>query len=156
MPLVEQKLICKVLDAKCAEIDAVLDKTRTSIEEYKKLKQAIITQAVTKGIRGDRPMKEEVFEQRIREYTPNMYRLAYGILQNHEDAQDAVGETILRAFEKIHTLRRPECFRTWLMQITANEAKKIYAGNKRLFLTRLMYNRDDCPLDKISEMISQA
>ena len=69
-------------------------------------------------------MKEEVFEQRIREYTPNMYRLAYGILQNHEDAQDAVGETILRAFEKIHTLRRPECFRTWLMQITANEAKK--------------------------------
>lgn len=45
-------------------------------------------------------MKEEVFEQRIREYTPNMYRLAYGILQNHEDAQDAVGETILRAFEK--------------------------------------------------------
>ena len=58
MPLVEQKLICKVLDAKCAEIDAVLDKTRTSIEEYKKLKQAIITQAVTKGIRGDRPMKE--------------------------------------------------------------------------------------------------
>ena len=76
-------------------------------------------------------MKEELFEQRIREYTPNMYRLACGILQNHEDAQDAVGETILRAFEKIHTLRRPECFRTWLMQITANEAKKIYAGNKR-------------------------
>ena len=26
-------------------------------EEYKKLKQAIITQAVTKGIRGDRPAK---------------------------------------------------------------------------------------------------
>ena len=58
MPLEEQKRICKLLDAKCAEIDAVLDKTRTSIEEYKKLKQAIITQAVTKGVRGDRPMKE--------------------------------------------------------------------------------------------------
>lgn len=58
MPLGEQKRICKVLDVKCAEIDAVLDKTRTSIEEYKKLKQAIITQAVTKGIRGDRSMKE--------------------------------------------------------------------------------------------------
>lgn len=41
----------------CAEIDAVLEKTRASIEEYKKLKQAVITQAVTKGIRGDRPMK---------------------------------------------------------------------------------------------------
>ena len=54
----EQKRIAKLLDKKCAEIDAVLEKTRTSIEEYKKLKQAIITQAVTKGIRGDRPMKE--------------------------------------------------------------------------------------------------
>jgi len=58
MPLEEQKRICKALDAKCAEIDTVLNKTRTSIEEYKKLKQAIITQAVTNGIRGDRLMKE--------------------------------------------------------------------------------------------------
>ena len=54
----KQKKIVEHLDSKCAEIDAVLNKTRTSIEEYKKLKQAIITQAVTKGIRGDRPMKE--------------------------------------------------------------------------------------------------
>lgn len=57
-PVCEQVIIAKYLDTQCAEIDAVLDKTRTSIEEYKKLKQAIITQAVTKGVRGDRPMKE--------------------------------------------------------------------------------------------------
>lgn len=54
----EQERIAAFLDAECAEIDAVLEKTRASIEEYKKLKQAIITQAVTKGIRGDRPMKD--------------------------------------------------------------------------------------------------
>lgn len=58
----EQKRIAKFLDKKCAEIDAVLEKTRVSIEEYKKLKQAIITQAVTKGVRGDRPMKESGIE----------------------------------------------------------------------------------------------
>ena len=57
-PLAEQERIAAFLDAECAEIDAVLEKTRASIEEYKKLKQAIITQAVTKGIRGDRPMKD--------------------------------------------------------------------------------------------------
>lgn len=55
--LAEQKRIVTFLDAQCAEIDAVLEKTRASIEEYKKLKQAVITQAVTKGVRGDRPMK---------------------------------------------------------------------------------------------------
>lgn len=56
-PFKEQQRIADYLDKMCAEIDAVLEKTRASIEEYKKLKQAVITQAVTKGIRGDRPMK---------------------------------------------------------------------------------------------------
>lgn len=54
----EQKKIADFLDQQCAHIDAVIEKTKASIEEYKKLKQAVITQAVTKGIRGDRPMKD--------------------------------------------------------------------------------------------------
>lgn len=58
----EQERIAAFLDAECAEIDAVLEKTRASIEEYKKLKQAVITQAVTKGVRGDRPMKDSGIE----------------------------------------------------------------------------------------------
>ena len=61
-PLAEQERIAAFLDAECAEIDTVLEKTRASIEEYKKLKQAIITQSVTKGIRGDRPMKDSGIE----------------------------------------------------------------------------------------------
>ena len=58
----EQERIAAFLDAECAEIDVVLEKTRASIEEYKKLKQAVITQAVTKGVRGDRPMKDSGIE----------------------------------------------------------------------------------------------
>ena len=58
----EQERIAAFLDAECAEIDAVLEKTRASIEEYKKLKQAVITQAVAKGVRGDRPMKDSGIE----------------------------------------------------------------------------------------------
>ena len=58
----EQERIAAFLDAECAEIDAVLEKTRASIEEYKKLKQTVITQAVTKGIRSDRPMKDSGIE----------------------------------------------------------------------------------------------
>ena len=61
-PFKEQQRIADYLDKMCAEIDAVLEKTRASIEEYKKLKQAVITQAVTKGIRGDRPMKDSGIE----------------------------------------------------------------------------------------------
>lgn len=61
-PFKEQQRIADYLDKMCAEIDAVLEKARASIEEYKKLKQAVITQAVTKGIRGDRPMKDSGIE----------------------------------------------------------------------------------------------
>lgn len=56
-PIVEQHKLVSFLDEKCSEIDAILFKTRSSIEEYKKLKQAVITQAVTKGVRGEREMK---------------------------------------------------------------------------------------------------
>ena len=51
-----------VLDAECARIDAVIEQTRASIEEYKKLKQAVITEAVTKGIRPGRKMKDSGIE----------------------------------------------------------------------------------------------
>lgn len=46
LPIDEQKLRADFLDAKCSSIDKTLSKTRSSIEEYKKLKQAIITQTV--------------------------------------------------------------------------------------------------------------
>lgn len=58
----EQSRIADYLDQQCAHIDAVIEKTKASIEEYKKLKQAVITQAVTKGICGDRPMKDSGIE----------------------------------------------------------------------------------------------
>lgn len=61
-PLPEQQKIASYLDTQCAHIDSVIEKTKQSIEEYKKLKQAVITQAVTKGVRGEREMKDSGVE----------------------------------------------------------------------------------------------
>lgn len=58
----EQIKIADFLDEKCRHIDSVLEKTRASIEEYKQLKQSVITNAVTKGIRPNRPMKDSGIE----------------------------------------------------------------------------------------------
>ena len=60
--LPEQQKIADFLDEKCSHIDSVLEKTRASIEEYKQLKQSVITKAVTKGIRPNRPMKDSGIE----------------------------------------------------------------------------------------------
>lgn len=54
--------ISMAIREKCQDIDALIEQTRASIEEYKKLKQAVITQAVTKGIRPNRPMKDSGVE----------------------------------------------------------------------------------------------
>ena len=61
-PNEEQELIASFLDSECARIDTVIEQTRASIEEYKKLKQSAITQAVTKGIRPGRKMKDSGVE----------------------------------------------------------------------------------------------
>ena len=58
----EQNKISAYLDSKCSHIDIMLSKIRSSIEEYKKLKQTVITQAVTKGVRGEREMKDSGIE----------------------------------------------------------------------------------------------
>lgn len=63
LPSIEQQtIISNYLEFKIIQIDAILSKTRSSIEEYKKLKQAVITQAVTKGVRGEREMKDSGVE----------------------------------------------------------------------------------------------
>lgn len=56
--LSKQFQIATYLDAHGAAFDFLISKVRSSIEEYKKLKQAVITQAVTKGVRGEREMKD--------------------------------------------------------------------------------------------------
>lgn len=61
-PVEEQQKIANFLDQKVAEIDHILDKTKESIEEYKKYKQSIITEVVTKGLNPDVEMKDSGIE----------------------------------------------------------------------------------------------
>lgn len=61
-PVPTQHRIAAFLDRKCAEIDSVIADTQKTIEEYKALKQSIITEAVTKGVRGERKMKDSGVE----------------------------------------------------------------------------------------------
>ena len=62
IPINEQHVIADFLDQECSRIDEVIAKTKETIEEYKKLKQAVITESVTKGIRPNRKMKDSGIE----------------------------------------------------------------------------------------------
>lgn len=57
-PLEEQQRIADYLDAKCAHIDQCLELTRQSMEKLRAYKLSCITEAVTKGLDPDIPLKD--------------------------------------------------------------------------------------------------
>ena len=61
-PLSEQQAIADYLDARCSKIDEIIAEATASIEEYKELKQAVIFEAVTKGLDKNVPMKDSGVE----------------------------------------------------------------------------------------------
>lgn len=63
VPLVkEQKAIASYLNSACTDIDTAIAEAKASIEDYKLLKQSIITKAVTKGLNPNVPMKDSGIE----------------------------------------------------------------------------------------------
>lgn len=58
----EQCRIANFLDNKCKNIDTVIEKTKMSIEKYKKLKETIVVQTVTRGVEKKRKMKNTKIE----------------------------------------------------------------------------------------------
>lgn len=63
-----------------------------------------------------------------------MYKVARGILSNDEDVADAIQDTILVCFEKMHTLKKPEYFKTWMIRILINECNGILRHYRSLNL----------------------
>lgn len=61
-PLSEQQKIASYLDRKCSEIDEMVVLQEKIIEELKAYKQSVITEAVTKGLNPDVPMKDSGIE----------------------------------------------------------------------------------------------
>lgn len=61
-PMDIQKKIVSVIERKTTVIDSVIEKTQSTIEDYKLLKQSIITEAVTKGLDKNVEMKDSGIE----------------------------------------------------------------------------------------------
>lgn len=66
-------------------------------------------------------------------YYKDMYRFAYYMLGNRQDAEDVISETVLDAFTGIKNLRKPERFKAWIFQILSIKCKRqmaIYISNR--------------------------
>jgi len=65
----------------------------------------------------------ELFLELIQPYERSIYLLAYSVLKNQADAEDAAQETVLKAFRHLDQLRSERTFKSWLLQIAMNEAR---------------------------------
>lgn len=72
----EQQAIADYLDEKCTKIDEIIAAAKTSIEEYKDLKQSVIFEAVTKGL--DKNIKMKKTGEKWLPIIPNHWKMEKG------------------------------------------------------------------------------
>ncbi len=70
------------------------------------------------AIHGDR----EAFEMIIRTHSRTLFAIAYGILQNREEAEDVVQDSLVKAWKTRRRVRHPEKFPAWLCTIARHRA----------------------------------
>ena len=66
-------------------------------------------------------MTKDVFIKEVRDAEAMLYHISKSILKNDSDCGDAVQETILKAYEKLPTLKKEKYFRTWITRILMTE-----------------------------------
>lgn len=62
------------------------------------------------------------FEELVRRYDRNVFRIANHITQNREDAEDVVQDAFLKAYSNLAQFQGQSKFYTWLVRIAVNEA----------------------------------
>jgi len=83
--------------------------------------------AIQETLRGDR----RAFDGVVRRYTPVLYSLAYRLLGVHEEAEEAVQEIFLRAFQALPRFRLGRRFHPWLYTIALNYLRTRSRRNRR-------------------------
>ena len=64
------------------------------------------------------------FAQMYEEIYKDLYRFAMCRMRNVQDAEDAVSESVLAAYENIHKLQKEAAFKSWMFVILANKCRK--------------------------------
>lgn len=71
------------------------------------------------------------YEMLIEQYADMVYRVAYRILQNEHDAEDALQETFLTVYRRINSFRNDAKFSSWLYRVATNISLDIIRAKQR-------------------------
>jgi RNA polymerase sigma-70 factor (ECF subfamily) len=85
------------------------------------------------AIHGDR----EAFEMIIRTQSRALFAIAYGILQNREEAEDTVQDALVKAWKSRWRVRDPEKFPAWLCMIARHRARDVFRKRRTVPLSEI-------------------
>ncbi len=146
-PLDEQQSIAIYLDDRCSKIDTIIAEAKASIEEYKELKQAVIYEAVTKGLNKNVEMKDSGVEWI--ENIPSHWNLVKTnrIIDNTQngltrrDLDKSYGQIVLK-LKNINAEGEIDYSDTNRIQLTNDEIEKYRLHNGDLLFVRVNGSRD--------------
>lgn len=61
-----------------------------------------------------------------------LYKISWAYLYNHEDVEDVIQNTMIKAYENIRYLKKVDKFETWFISILLNECRRYLRNNKRV------------------------
>lgn len=73
----------------------------------------------------------EAFDCIYEKYSTELYRTAYLMLRNQQDAEDAVQETFVKLWRRKESIRKPESLRFWLLRSLSDTARDALRRRKR-------------------------
>jgi RNA polymerase sigma-70 factor (ECF subfamily) len=95
---------------------------------------------------GDRRAEEQLY----RKYAPQLLGLATRLLGRRVEAEDAVQDTFVIAFERMQSLRDGAAVRGWLTQIAVSQVHRRFRRRKLLRVIGLENGADDATLERLA------
>ncbi len=94
-------------------------------------------------------MTKEKFTSLVLGCEETLYRISVSMLKNEKDAEDATQTAILKAFEKISTLKEERYFKTWIVRILINICNRQLKQKSRLAEVQNEFSSEENSFEKI-------
>lgn len=93
-------------------------------------------------------ISKEEFVDLVEEYKLSLYRFAKSILKNDIEVEDAISESILKAYKNKNRLKNKESFKSWMMRIVSNECYDLIKRKSRFDLRENLESLNLVHIDK--------
>ncbi len=82
-------------------------------------------------IKGFKAGRKECFDELVAIHSPRLYRVVFGLLGSHQDAEEIVQDTFVRAYKALGDFRGDSSFETWMHRIAMNLSRNRFHWNRR-------------------------